>query len=87
MYPLCVSRLVHKNSFREVLELQAQVELGLTQVFHLELFLEVSHCFLNVLCDANDIQIIDIDRDDAETLQLFLNKYVRTIIIVCVTLL
>jgi hypothetical protein len=68
-----------------VLELQAQAKLGFTQVFHLEPFLEGSHCFLNVLCGANDIQIIDIDQDDAETLQGFLNKYAGAIIIVCVT--
>ena len=48
-YPLCIGGLVYKHSFREVFELQAQTELGFTQVFHLKLRLEVSHRFLNVL--------------------------------------
>jgi hypothetical protein len=42
-YPLCIGRLVYKHSFREVFKLQAQTELGFTQVFHLKLCLEVSH--------------------------------------------
>jgi hypothetical protein len=67
-YPLRISRLVNKHSFREVFKLQAQTKLGFTQVFHLKLRLEVSHCFLNVPGHPDDIQIIDIDGDDAKSI-------------------
>jgi hypothetical protein len=51
-----------------VFKLQAQTKLGFTQVFHFKLRLEVSHCFLNVPGRPDDIQIIDIDGDDAKSI-------------------
>jgi hypothetical protein len=68
-----------------VFELQAQTKLGFTQVFHLQLRLEVSHCFLNVHGRPDDIQIIDIDGDDAKSIAGLLYEDTGTIIIVGVT--
>jgi len=68
-----------------VFELQAQTKLGLAQVFHPKLCLEVSHCFLNVPCSLDDVQIIDIDRDDAKFIIGFLYENIGTIIITDVT--
>jgi hypothetical protein len=51
-----------------VFELQAQTKLGFTQVFHLKFRLEVNHCFFNVPGRPDDIQIIDIDGDDAKSI-------------------
>jgi hypothetical protein len=76
---------VNKHSFREVVELQDQTKLGFAQVFHLKLRLEVSHCFLNVLGHPDDIQIIDIDGDDAKSIAGHLYEDAGTIIIVDVT--
>jgi hypothetical protein len=49
-----------------VFELKAQTKLGFIQVFHLKFCLEVSHRFLNVPGRTDDVQIIDIDGDDAK---------------------
>jgi hypothetical protein len=68
-----------------VFELQAQTKLGFTQVFHLKLRLEVSHCFLNVLGGPDDVQIIDIDGEDAKSINGFLYEDTGTIIIAHVT--
>jgi hypothetical protein len=78
---------VNKHSFKEVFELQAQTKLGFAQVFHLKLRLEVSHCFLNVPSRPDDIQIINIDGDDAESIAGFLYENAGTIIIFYVTFL
>jgi len=66
-------------------ELQAQTKLGLAQVFHLKLRLEVSHCFLNVPCSPNDVQIIDINGDDTKSIIGFVYENTGTIIIIDVT--
>ena len=63
---------MYKHSFREVFELQAQTKLGFAQVFHLNLRLEVSHCFLNVPSSPDDVQIIDIGGVDAKSIIGFL---------------
>ena len=84
-YPLNVSGLVYKHSFKEVFELQPQTKLSLAQVFHLKLRLEVSHRFLNVPCSPNDVQIIDIDGDYAKSIIGFLYENTGTIIIIDVT--
>jgi hypothetical protein len=68
-----------------VFELQAQTKLGFAQVFHLKLRIEVSHCFLNVPSRPDDIQIIDIDGDDAKSIAGLLYEDAGTIIIVDVT--
>jgi len=68
-----------------VFELKVETKPGLTQVFHLKLCLEVSHRFLNVPYSPNDVQIIDIDGDDAKSIIGFLYKNARTIIIIDVT--
>jgi hypothetical protein len=68
-----------------VFELQAQIKLGFTQVFHLKFHLEVSHRFLNVPGRIDDVQIIDIDGDDAKSITGFLYEDTGTIIIVDVT--
>jgi hypothetical protein len=68
-----------------VFELQAQTKLGFTQVFHLKLRLEVSHCFLDVPGRPDDIQIINIDRDNAKSIAGLLYGDTGTIIIVDVT--
>jgi hypothetical protein len=84
-YPLRISRLVNKHSFKEVFELHAQTKLGFTQVFHLKLRLKVSHCFLNVPGRPDDIQTIDIDGDDAKSISGLFYEDKGTIIIVDVT--
>jgi hypothetical protein len=68
-----------------VFELQAQTKLGFTQVFHLKLRLEVSLLFLNAPGHPDDIQIIDIDGDDAKSIAGLLYEDTGTIIIVDVT--
>jgi hypothetical protein len=68
-----------------VFELQAQTKLGFTQVFHLKFHLEVSHCFLNVPGRTDDVQIIDVDGDDAKFITGFLYEDTGTVIIVDVT--
>jgi hypothetical protein len=68
-----------------VFELQAQTKLGFTQVFHLKFRLEVSHRFLNVPGRTDDVQIIDVDRDDAKSITGFLYEDIGTIIIVDIT--
>jgi hypothetical protein len=73
---------VNKHSFKEVFELQAQTKLGFTQIFHLKIHLELSHCFLNVPGHTDDVQIIDIDGDDAKSIAGFLYDDIGTIIIV-----
>jgi len=57
---------------RRCFELQAQTKHGPAQVFHFKLYLEVSHCFLSVPCGPDDVQIIDMDRDDAKSIVGFL---------------
>jgi hypothetical protein len=69
----------------EVFELQAQTELGFTQVFHFKLHLEATHCFLNVVGHTDDVQIINIDGDDAKSIVEFIYEDTGTIIIIDVT--
>jgi hypothetical protein len=76
---------VNKHSFKEVFELQAQAKLGFTQVFHLKFCLEVSHHFLNVPGRTNDVQMIDVDGDDAKSITGFLYEETGTVIIIDVT--
>jgi hypothetical protein len=68
-----------------VFELQAQIKLGFTQVFHLKFRLEVSHRFLNVPVRTDDVQTIDVDGDDAKSITGFLYEDTGTTIIVDVT--
>jgi hypothetical protein len=65
-----------------VFELKARTKLGFTQVLHLKLCFGVRHCFVNVPGHTNDVQIIDIDGDDAESNARFLYEETGTIIIV-----
>jgi hypothetical protein len=68
-----------------VFELQAQTKFGFTQVFHLKFRLEVSHRFLNVPGRTDDVQIIDVDGDDAKSITAFLYEDTGIVIIVDVT--
>jgi hypothetical protein len=66
---------VNKYSFRELFELQAQTKLGFTQVFHLKLHLEVTHCFLNVPGRPDDIQIIVHSQKGFTTISIILTQF------------